>query len=498
MIIVEKIVVSRISPMETNVIWLDISGKPTLKSFLAGAWTPISGDTQEMKDLLSSVEEELNKLGTKIDDLGAYTYKGSCNYEALPSSGNSIGDVWNVLDEHEGVPAGTNYAWTGNEWDALGGIVDIDLSEYTTKDEVSNSINSLKEYVDKQDQSLANSFNGQILEQGNSISALSQTFSESVNTFNQKVTEETNRAKKAEEELDSKISNLDETKASTTDLDNAKEELNESIENINAELENKANVEDLSNVLADEYLGDVEEVVGATREEIKKDLFIDLWNNACGTYGKYNKETDYFELNGITDITYDEAIQIYSYSSYCISPLKDKCNAFVKSKCRTMLPINIGTSGYACVMTNAFQDCTQLEVVKFAKGDLWGSCERLFYNCVKLREIQGEFSIKFGTPQMSGSFQNCQSLEEIRLYDIITDVSFSHCHKISYESLKFLIDKSTYHLSVKKTPKVTLNKNVYNALIGEETEYPFNGGTQEEWAQLLIDATEKNITFATT
>jgi hypothetical protein len=45
----------------------------------------------------------------------AYTYKGSVStYSNLPSTGVSIGDVYNVED------TGMNYAWTGTKWDALG------------------------------------------------------------------------------------------------------------------------------------------------------------------------------------------------------------------------------------------------------------------------------------------------------------------------------------------------------------------------------------------
>ena len=64
------------------------------------------------------------------------TYKGSCTYATLPSSGQVIGDVWNVTDAHGTTPAGTNYAWNGSAWDPLGG--DVDLSGYATTTALSN------------------------------------------------------------------------------------------------------------------------------------------------------------------------------------------------------------------------------------------------------------------------------------------------------------------------------------------------------------------------
>ena len=67
-------------------------------------------------------------------------YKGSCTYAALPSSGQAVGDVWNVTDAHGTTPAGTNYAWDGSAWDPLG--VDVDLSNYVTNTSLSTTLSS--------------------------------------------------------------------------------------------------------------------------------------------------------------------------------------------------------------------------------------------------------------------------------------------------------------------------------------------------------------------
>ncbi len=51
-----------------------------------------------------------------------YIYKGSvADYEHLPTQNLRVGDVYNVVATHGAVPEGTNYAWTGTTWDALGG-----------------------------------------------------------------------------------------------------------------------------------------------------------------------------------------------------------------------------------------------------------------------------------------------------------------------------------------------------------------------------------------
>lgn len=67
-----------------------------------------------------------------------YVYKGSVQtYADLPTDAN-IGDVYNVIEAYQGYPAGTNFAWTGTQWDALGGSVD--LSNYPTKQEVATDL----------------------------------------------------------------------------------------------------------------------------------------------------------------------------------------------------------------------------------------------------------------------------------------------------------------------------------------------------------------------
>lgn len=70
-------------------------------------------------DVKSYITSQLN-----VAVSSALKYKGSCAYAELPEE-PAAGDVWNVTDEHGDVPAGTNYAWNGEEWDPLAGAVDL-------------------------------------------------------------------------------------------------------------------------------------------------------------------------------------------------------------------------------------------------------------------------------------------------------------------------------------------------------------------------------------
>lgn len=67
-----------------------------------------------------------NKDEIDVKLASIYRYKGTvATYSDLPSTGLTIGDVYNVEED------GSNYAWNGTIWDKLGG--DVDLSNYYNK-----------------------------------------------------------------------------------------------------------------------------------------------------------------------------------------------------------------------------------------------------------------------------------------------------------------------------------------------------------------------------
>jgi hypothetical protein len=95
----------------------------------------------------SYVNTELAKKANKSDLTSALIYKGSVdNYSNLPNNAVT-GDVYNVKNANGSIPAGTNYAWTGTEWDALGGTVSVDLSTYATKEALESGLASKQDTV---------------------------------------------------------------------------------------------------------------------------------------------------------------------------------------------------------------------------------------------------------------------------------------------------------------------------------------------------------------
>lgn len=67
----------------------------------------------QMDAAIAGLGKVLNWKGTKA------------TFADLPTTGNKAGDTWNVTAEHGNTPAGTNYTWSGTDWDPLGGTIDL-------------------------------------------------------------------------------------------------------------------------------------------------------------------------------------------------------------------------------------------------------------------------------------------------------------------------------------------------------------------------------------
>lgn len=100
------------------------------KTRTVGAWYTLGGASQGTIDTAlsaTSINPVQNKaIYAAIQDVLAqvvnvYHYKGSCLAADLPVADNKVGDTWNLEDASSYGPQGTNVAWDGTKWDALGG-----------------------------------------------------------------------------------------------------------------------------------------------------------------------------------------------------------------------------------------------------------------------------------------------------------------------------------------------------------------------------------------
>lgn len=248
----------------------------------------------------------------------------------------------------------------------------------------------------------------------------------------------------------------------------------------------------------------------------KKRLFIDLWNECAVDFGRYNEETGYFELNGLTDLTWDDAVFIYTISANKDAPLFAnigfRYDLFkppyrpLKGRFRTNLPINYGEYAYNYISaTSALYLitylCSELEVLNvstkmpFNRANTLCNCKSLeLYGNGKLRKVYGQIWLNL-TGAINHGY-DLPRLEEINLYNITKNYKYLYkAPKLNYTSVKTMIEKRG------GTDAITIwyHADVYNKILGtaDDAAYASSGGTKEEWMALADLATSKNITLAT-
>lgn len=96
-------------------------------------YTPVKGvdyfTEEQINNIINTIKQITSaQITEELNDINVYQYKGSVeNFTDLPNNAKS-GDVYNVIQAYNQTPAGTNWAWTGQSWDALGGVVNIETA----------------------------------------------------------------------------------------------------------------------------------------------------------------------------------------------------------------------------------------------------------------------------------------------------------------------------------------------------------------------------------
>ena len=262
-------------------------------------------------------------------------------------------------------------------------------------------------------------------------------------------------------------------------------------------------------LLENETVADFKEVTAAERSAIETadaewtrppQSFIDLWNNACidpltkRAVGQYNESTGYFELNGINDLTYEEALEILLMSGDWGCDSNDYSRKFATINCRTIFPIK--ATGQSFIDDLAYKS-PNLEVIAFASGLTIKSlnCYSAFYGCKRLKKIEGEIKANLDV-RFFNIFDGCEKLEDVTMRHIHQNISFKDSPLLSIGSLTYLV---TYRQDSNPIT-VTVHADVFAKLTGDTTNPAVAALTPSElaqWQQILTAATAKNISFTT-
>ena len=225
---------------------------------------------------------------------------------------------------------------------------------------------------------------------------------------------------------------------------------------------------------------------------------IDLFVSAGATF---NATTGYFELNGLTDISYNEMKEIYaaphfttnagSYSAQC---LQRKGRTFIPFKVDA--PAGNGLFGAAAAGLICYA-CSYLECVIFGANNNgvndsinFNSLNSAFTSCNRLRTIKRLcMSTVIANQSFSSTFNNCYSLEDIELYRLGKDVSFATSSALNLASVVYMVDNAINTSAI----TITLHATAYARCQADTTEYTYGGQT---YTGILAYASAKNITVA--
>lgn len=210
----------------------------------------------------------------------------------------------------------------------------------------------------------------------------------------------------------------------------------------------------------------------------------------------YNRNTGFYELNGLTDITEEEMKTIY-LQTHVMDKLSSYYNIFASSTFRTNLGFNMGitqTNGRMVSFRESFFFNQKLEVLRLSFGNNINETRMIrtddmfyaFYGCKKLKRIISPIYVYDIKDKLyfNYTFSQCILLETALLYKLSASISFPDSPLLSLESLQYLITNAANTSPI----TVTVHADVYDKIQDEG---------QVDWHALIETAAAKQITFAT-
>lgn len=284
--------------------------------------------------------------------------------------------------------------------------------------------------------------------------------------------------------------------------DNAEQERAEEFEGWQQQLDDKADRTELSDVLSRDAEQEIEQaepnlLVEALRktpqaltEPERKQVLDNLghpefkafdmaWETMGGTVIESGVT---YEVNDATG-TYADAVKAMSY--YTERP-RTNLDHLCFGKTLKLLPPIIIANAAKISMAHAFQSIRGIKKIVFKStspgGKVYVGNAFATFNSSVIEEVVGELDVS--EAQSFNSMFPYSNLREIRLYHITANVDFRYAKNISLATLQYAVANAANTSTI----TITVHPDTYTKLTDE---------TNTEWYQVLLDAADKNITFAT-
>lgn len=196
----------------------------------------------------------------------------------------------------------------------------------------------------------------------------------------------------------------------------------------------------------------VEEVLSKMESKSDlRDLFV-----AAGV--KWNERTRFYELNGLTDITESEMIDIYAaYNGEVGTSFTAK---FWKSSIRTNIPLRQYTEPPR--LTDCFRYCENLIVANIDYIGILLDVANTFYECFRLEQVKGLFRVY--ERKLNSTFYRCYALRSLQLRELSENVDFQWSSLLSNESILYMVQNSR----AKKDISITLHPEAFSRAVADQ------------------------------
>lgn len=227
----------------------------------------------------------------------------------------------------------------------------------------------------------------------------------------------------------------------------------------------------------------------------EENLFISLWCKAFGSHGGYNPKAtaDKRYLGNGVEMSYEEAKAVFMSAQIRLGAI----GSISQAKVRTNIPLStynrVSDDCYA-----AFQ-YTALEVLRLGTNDsielFPARAQYMFSNCTHLKSIFGIINLS-GCTTVAEFAQKASALVDIKIKALSMSISFKDSPLLSLESIVYMVTNATNKTQI----TITVHPDVYAKLTEDTTNAAAAELSPEEleaWGQVLTDALDKQITFAT-
>lgn len=172
----------------------------------------------------------------------------------------------------------------------------------------------------------------------------------------------------------------------------------------------------------------------------------------------FNETTGYFELNGLTDISYGEMLQIYTKSIGGLPFSTVRNSQFANYALRTTVQLFF-PSGYSTSINHMYASSGIYMAYMVGCNNL-GNTQNVFNGCNKLKKVFGTLK---ATSWNNVCFTNCYSLEEIQISSLKNSLYFNQSSKLSTSSIAFMITNEASTSAI----TITLHPTAYARAIAD-------------------------------